>query len=68
MSRKIFTRVVTNFSFFNQFSGDILSSSLVFFALSYACFFLFFFFLFLCLFFEINNLYSDTHLTKRAGE
>ena len=46
--------------FFNRFSGDILSSSLV----SLAFFvFLLFFFLLVCLFFEIKNIYSDTHLT-----
>ena len=43
--------------FLNQFSGDILSSSLVSFD-----FFVFLFFFFACLFFEIK-IYSDTHST-----
>ena len=53
------------FNFFNQFSGDILFSSLV----SFAFFvFLFCFVFFACLFFEIKNIYSATHSTMRAGE
>ena len=49
------------FIFFNQFSGDYFFSSLVPFALF---FFILAFFLFICsLFFEIKNVYSDTHST-----
>ena len=44
----------------NQFSGDILYSSLVSFAL-------FVFLFFVCLFFEIKTIYSDTY-SMRAGE
>ena len=52
------------FIFLNQFSRDILFSSL-----SFSIFvFLFFCFFFVCLFFEIKNIYSDIHPTLRAGE
>ena len=44
----------------NQFSGDILYSSLVSFAL-------FVFLFFVCLVFEIKTIYSDTY-SMRAGE
>ena len=65
VTRKIVTRAAANL-FFCRFSGDILFSSLVYFA-----FFVFLFcfvFLLVCLFFEIKNIYSDTHSTMRAGE
>ena len=49
--------------FFNRFSGDTLFSSLVSFA------FLVLVFIFCCLlFFEMKNVYSDTHSIKWAGE
>ena len=48
--------------FSNRFSGDILLSSLVSFAFLYFCLFLL-----VCLFFEIKNIYPDTHSTMRAG-
>ena len=52
------------FIFFNRFCGDILFYYLVCFA-----FFVFLYFcLFVGLFFEIKNIYSDTHSTMRAGE
>ena len=52
------------FFFFNQFSRDILFPFLVSFAFFYFCFVLF-----VCLlFFEIKNVYSDTHSTMRACE
>ena len=50
--------------FFNRRSGDIIFSSLVSFV--FLCILVLFFCL--CLFFEIKNIYSDTHLTMRAGE
>ena len=51
------------FIFFNRFSGDILYSFLVSFA-----FFVFLSFLFVCLFFEIKNVYSYRYSTTRTGE
>ena len=42
----------------SRFSGDIIFSSLV----SFACILVF---LLVCLFFEIKNIYSDTHSTMR---
>ena len=49
--------------FFNQFSGDILFSFLLSFAL-----FAFLIILLACLFFEDKTIYSNTHSTMRAGE
>ena len=50
---------------YNQFSEDILFSSLVSFAFFDSCFLL----LFVCLlFFKITNVYSDTYWIKRASE
>ena len=49
--------------FFNQFSGDILFSSLDSFA-----FFISLFFWLVSLIFEIKSIYSDTHSTMRVGE
>ena len=63
VTRKIFNRVAANL-FFNQFSGDILFSSLV----SFVFCGLLFFCLFVCLDFEIKNIYSDTHSAMRAVE
>ena len=49
VTRKIFTRVAANL-FFNQFSGDILSSSLV----SFAFFDSYVFLLFVCCFLKLK--------------
>ena len=49
------------FIFFNRFSAGILISSLVSFAFFDSCFLF-------CCFFELKNVYSDTHSTMRAGE
>ena len=49
------------FIFFNQFSRGILFSSLVSLFLSFA-------FVFACFFFEIKNIYADTHSTMQVGE
>ena len=49
--------------FFNRFSGDVLFSSID----SFGFFVFLFFSLFVC-FFEIKNIYPDTHSTMRAGE
>ena len=55
------------FIFFNQFSRDILFSSLVYFDFFDSSFlFVCFVFLLFLLFFEIKNVYSDTHSTMRA--
>ena len=50
--------------FFNQFSGNILFSSAVYFAFLHSCFL----FVLVSLFFEIQNIYSDTHWTTCASE
>ena len=60
VTRKIFIREAANLFFFNRFSVDILISSLVS--------FVFFILFFVSLFFELKNVYSDTHSTMRAGE
>ena len=52
------------FIFPNQFSGDILFSSLVSFAFFVSCWF----FLLACLFNEIKIFYSDPHSTMPVGE
>ena len=49
------------FIFFNRFSTGILISSLVSFAFFDSCFFF-------CCFFELKNVYYDTHSTMQAGE
>ena len=61
LARKIFTRAAANL-FFNRFSRDFFLSSLV----SFAFFVFLFIFLLVCLFFEIKNIYSDTHSTMRV--
>ena len=45
--------------FFDQFSRNILFSSLFYLFLSFA-------FAFACFFFEIKNIYSDTHSTMQV--
>ena len=60
VTRKIFTRVAA--IFFKRFSGDILFSSLV----SFFCILVVF--LLVSWFFEIKNIYSDTHSTMRVGD
>ena len=55
--RKISSQAAAKNFFFNRFSGYILFSSLVSFAFSDSS-----------LFFELKNVYSDTHWTIRAGE
>ena len=62
VTRKIFTRAAAKF-FLTRFSGYIIFSSLVSFTFLYSCFFVV-----ACLFFEIKNMYSDTHSTMRAGD
>ena len=59
VTRKIFTRGPQNV--FNRFSGDTL-----FFLWFLLLFFFFVLVYFACLFFEIENICSDTHLTMRA--
>ena len=54
--------------YFNRFSGDILFSSLVSFDFFYSCFFVVVVAVVVCLFFQLKNVYSDTHRTLRAGE
>ena len=54
--RKISSQAAAKNFFFNRFSGYILFSSLVSFAFSDSSFF------------ELKNVYSDTHWTIRAGE
>ena len=63
VTRKIFPKLPQIY-FLNRISGDIPFYYLVFFY-----FFVFLFlFLFACLFFEIENIYSGTHLTMWAGK
>ena len=51
-------------SFFNRFSEDIFFFFYVYFAFSGSCFL----FVLCWLFFEIKNVYSDTHSTMQAGK
>ena len=62
VTRKIFTRAASNLFFLIDLP-EILSFGLVSFG-----FFVFLFFLLTCLFFEIKNIYSDTHLTVWASK
>ena len=66
VTRKIFTWATTFFFLFfflYPFSGAIL-----FFCFSFFYFFCILVFLLVCFFFKINNMYSDTHSTVRAGD
>ena len=61
VTRKIFIRGRTQIPFLIDFPE--MFSSLVSFT-----FFVLLFFLLICVFFEIKNIYSDTHSNMRAGE
>ena len=65
VTRKIVTRAATNLAFlidFPEILFFLLSFLLLFSILALFCF------VFACLFFEIKNIYPDTHSTMRAGE